>query len=162
MKKTLITISLFTSVMFNAHAGDQFFKWVDEKGVTHYSQSPPDDTTKLKTQTVNVSTRVPSDSANAITNLEKQRSAAKAKLDEDKKDSKEGVKKVGEKMAANDAPEQYKERCAKLKQDASALSDKGGRIRIQDEKGEVRTLSEEERTSKLDETNRSIKAFCEK
>lgn len=76
-------------------------------------------------------------------------------------ENKEGVTKVGKKAEANNAPEDYKDKCAKLKADLETLSDKAGRIKIQDEKGEVRTMSEEDRVKRLDSTQRQIKGFCE-
>jgi len=155
MKKQLLMISFLATLSASVQAAEQFYKWVDDKGVTHYSQSPPDDTTK--TQAVRVSTRLPVGSEAAISNLAKQR----AEVTKTQSENKEGVTKVGKKAEANNAPEDYKEKCAKLKADLETLSDKAGRIKIQDEKGEVRTMSEEDRVKRLDSTQRQIKGFCE-
>jgi hypothetical protein len=161
MNKKLITIALFAGFALSAQAEDQFFKWVDERGITHYSQSPPDDS-KIKAELVNVRTRIPMDSEAAISKLEKQRSDnAKAKSD-DKEDSKEGVRKTGDKAVVASSDNKYKEKCEKLRQDLQTMSDKAGRIKVQNDKGEVHTMTEEERLQRIDETQKQIKGFCEK
>lgn len=160
MNKQLITIVLLATFSLSAQAKEAFYKWVDDRGVTHYSQSPPEDNVKTKTkaETVTVSTHQPVGSEAAITNLEQKRSETI------KGQSKEGVKKTGAQSAADTkkAPDQYKEKCAQLRQDAKDLEEKGSRISVKDDKGEVRKLTEEEVMKRADETKRSIKAFCEK
>ena len=160
MNKQLITIVLLATFSLNTHAKEAFYKWVDDRGVTHYSQSPPDDNVKTKTkaETVTVSTHQPVGSEAAISNLEQKRS------DNIKEQSKEGVKKTGAKAASETkkAPDQYKEKCVQLRQDAKDLEEKGNRFSVKDEKGEVRKLNEEEVIKRADETKRSIKVFCEK
>jgi hypothetical protein len=161
MNKQLITIVLLATFSLSAQAKEDFYKWVDDKGVTHYSQSPPEDNVKTKTkaETVTVSTHQPVGSDAAISQLaEKRTEVAKAK-----ESGKEGVKKTGEKAApdVSKAPAQYKEKCAKLKQDAQSLVEKGNRILVKDEKGETHKLTEEEVNKRIDETKRNIKAYCE-
>jgi hypothetical protein len=158
MNKQLITISFLATVALGAYASEEYYKWIDERGVTHYSETPPDDTGKFKSQVISVSTRLPMGSEAAVSNLEKQRSDAA----KEKTQGKEGVTKVGKKADVSNAPDQYKEKCTQLKADLQTLSDKAGRIKIQDAKGEVHTMTEEERTQRIDENQRQIKAFCEK
>lgn len=143
----------------NTHASEAFYKWVDDKGVTHYSQSPPDESGKIKTQTINVSTHTPRGADEAISNLEKQR----AEKEKAKTESKEGVKKTGEKtkVDTSKAPNEYKEKCTQLKQNLALLTEKGGRVSVKDGKGDVHKLTEEEVAKQLDETKRGIKAYCE-
>ncbi len=162
MNKQLITIVLLATFSLSAQAKEAFYKWVDDRGVTHYSQSPPEDNVKTKTkaETVTVSTHQPVGSDAAITNLEQKRSEAV----KEKEIGKEGVTKTGTKSTKNasSAPDQYKEKCAILKQNAQYLTEKGGRVSVKDEKGVVRKLSAEEVAKQTDQTNREIKAFCEK
>lgn len=160
MNKQLITIVLLATFSLSTHAKENFYKWVDDRGVTHYSQSPPEDNVKTKTkaETVTVSTHQPVGSDAAISNLQQNRTEAVKEL------GKEGVKKTGAKAApdVSKAPNQYKEECARLKQEVQDLTEKGNRISVKDDKGEVRKLTEEEVTKRLDKTQRSIKALCEK
>ena len=160
MNKQLITIVLLATFSLNTHAKEAFYKWVDDRGVTHYSQSPPEDNVKTKTkaETITVSTHQPVGSDTAISNLEQKRSEAI------KEKSKEGVKKTGAKSTpdVSKAPNQYKEECARLKQEAQDLAEKGNRFSVKDEKGELRKLTEEEVNKRIDKTQRNIKALCEK
>ena len=162
MNKQLITIVLLASFSLSTHAKENFYKWVDDRGVTHYSQSPPEDNVKTKTkaETVTVSTHQPVGSDAAISNLEQKRSAAV----KEKELGKEGITKTGTKPTADTSkvPDQYKEKCAILKQNAQYLSEKGGRVSVKDEKGVVRKLSAEEVIKQTDQTKREIKAYCEK
>jgi ABC-type transporter MlaC component len=76
MNKKLITMTFLSVLMsaFNtAQAEDEYYKWVDERGVTHYSETQPDDS-KIKAERVNVSTYIPRGSEQAISNLQQQRS----------------------------------------------------------------------------------------
>ena len=160
MNKQLITIVLLATFSLGTHAKENFYKWVDDRGVTHYSQSPPDENskTKTKTETISVSTRLPVGSEAAVAKR------AETLEEKAKTESKEGVKKTGAKQApdTSKAPAQFKEKCEQYKKDAQDLADKGNRLSVKDEKGEVRRLTDEEIAKRLDETKRQIKAFCEK
>lgn len=156
MNKQLITIVLLATFSLGTHAKESFYKWVDDKGVTHYSQSPPDENGKIKSETISVSTRLPVGSEAAV--------AKRIETQQAKAESKEGVKKTGAKQApdTSKAPAQFKEKCEQYKKEAEDLADKGNRLSIKDEKGEVHKLTEEEVAKRLEETKRQVKAFCEK
>ena len=162
MNKKLITMT-FLSVLMAAstttQADDDYYKWVDARGVTHYSQSLPDDK-KIKAERVNVSRYIPRGSEQAINDLQQQRSE---KADA-KKENKEGVTKTGTKakVDVSKAPADYKEKCAPLKEDMSKLSGASSTIKIKDANGEVRKMTAEEIAKRTDETKRQLKAFsCE-
>lgn len=157
MNNKLITIALLAAFSSGIQAGDLYYKWVDERGITHYSQNPPDDNGKTKIEVINVSTRIPMGSDEAISKLEQQRSSAVKKTDED---SKEGVRKTGAQASAS-TNGKYKEQCERLRKDAQALEEKGGRIKVDDGKGGIHTMTEEERQERIADTQKQIKAFCE-
>lgn len=158
MNKQLITFVLLATFSLGTHAKENFYKWVDDRGVTHYSQSPPDENskTKTKTETISVSTRLPVGSEAAVAKrVETLEEKAKT-------ESKEGVKKTGAKQApdTSKAPAQYKEECAQYKKDAQDLADKGNRLSVKDEKGEIHRLTDEEIAKRLAKTEMQIKTFC--
>ena len=163
MNKKLITMT-FLSVLMAASTAtqasdDDYYKWVDARGVTHYSQSLPDDK-NIKAEKVNVSRYIPRGSEQAINNLQQQRSE---KADA-KKENKEGVTKTGAKakVDVSKAPADYKEKCATLKEDMTKLSGASSSIKIKDTNGEVRKMTAEEIAKRTDETKRQLKAFsCE-
>lgn len=160
-KLTITAFSLLISLSSFSHATDSVYKWIDDRGITHYAESPPDDkNTKVRAQILNINTYVPRDSAAAIQKLEQQRTE---KSEPTKKESKEGIKKTGEtaKVDTSKAKAEYKDRCAQYKKDLDALTSKGDNVRIQEASGEQRRMTAEEISKKTDETQRNIKAFCE-
>ena len=151
MKRQLITISFLSAFALNAGAGEDFYKWVDDKGVTHYSQSPPETTGKSAIQTINVRTRIPHDSAQAIADLEKKR-AALLKSKED------GEKKKGDDKTAATEKSLNKEKCPQWKQDVEVLQK--ANVSENDGKGNVKVMSEEDKKKRLEQTLKYIKDNC--
>lgn len=149
MKKTLTCLALACLVTAGPAFADKYFKWTDAKGVTHYSDAPPPPDA-ASTGEVKVTTRLPSDSESAVERLEKQRAetlknlnapataAAPAKVDKS----------------------QYTERCKQLRANLQTMQN-SGRVKEQDEKGETRVLTEEEKKQRMDDAERQIKAFCD-
>jgi hypothetical protein len=159
MNKKLITMTFFSVLMsaFNtAQAEDEYYKWVDERGVTHYSETQPDDS-KIKAERVNVSTYIPRGSEQAISNLQQQRSE-KA---ETKKENKEGVTKTGAKTDVSKAPAEYKEKCATLKEDLTKLSGASSSIKVKEANGDVRALTADEIAKRTESTKSQIKIYCQ-
>lgn len=156
MNKHLITISIFGLFAIAAEAGQDFYKWVDDRGITHYSQSPPESMNKdSKVETVNVRTRVPMGSEQAIADLEKKRAeAAKAREGDAKKDA-------GKQNAANvDAKQRElnKANCEQWKKDLDVLQ--RANVREDDGKGNVKTMTEEDKKKRLEQTQKNIKDYC--
>lgn len=133
----------------------QFYKWTDEQGVTHYSEEPPPKSAKNAAE-VKVQTRTPSGAAAAEENLQKQREAATKAMADANKDKKSPAPTPSDKADKS----QYAERCKQLKANLDTM-ESHGRVSEMDEKGEKRVLPEEEKTKRMDETKRQIKAFCE-
>lgn len=156
MNKHLITISILCSLAFSAQAGQDFYKWVDERGVTHYSQSPPEGMTKdSKVQTVNVRTRIPVDADQAIADLERKRA--------DSAKDREGASKVEsgkQKTQQADARqrEQNKANCEQWKKDIETLQKPN--IREDDGSGNVRVMTEEDKQKRLEQTQKYIQEYC--
>ena len=152
MKTQLITISFLSALALNAAAGEDFYKWVDDKGVTHYSQSPPETTGKSAIQTINVRTRIPHDSEQAIADLEKKRAdSLKGKDDAAKK------KGDGKSTAASEK-ELNKANCPQWKQDLDVLQKSN--VSEDDGKGNVKVMSEEDKKKRIELTQKYIKDYC--
>ena len=154
--KKLTTLALLGALLAAPAMAAQFYKWTDENGVTHYSEAPPPDSVKSSTA-IKVPSRQPSGAETATQNLQKQREAALKALDEA---GKKGASTANAPAAAKDNKEQYAERCKQLKANL-AVMENSGRVSEKDDKGEKRILTEEEKTKRLDDTRRQIKAFCE-
>lgn len=150
MKKLTIA-ALFGALLAAPVMAAQFYKWSDEQGVTHYSESPPPETAKGATE-VKVQTRTPSGSEAAVENLQKQREAATKSLTDAEK------KKTSASPVKTDKSE-YAERCKKLQANLATLEN-SGRVSEPDDKGEKRYLTDEEKNKRMDDTRRQIKAYC--
>lgn len=152
--KKLTTLALLGALLAAPAMAAQFYKWTDENGVTHYSETPPPDSVKSSTA-IKVPSRQPSGAETAAQNLQKQREAAIKALDEA---GKKGT--AATPGAAKDNKEQYAERCKQLKANL-AVMESSGRVSEKDDKGEKRILTEEEKAKRIEDTRRQIKAFCE-
>jgi len=134
-----------------AGAASKFYKWVDENGVTHYSQSPPPDGTS--SQEVRTSGKPSSDQADALKNLEATRNAA-AKARED------AARQKAEK-AANEPSEEEKEaqkkRCEQHRTNLATLKN-SPIVREKDpETGEMAVVDEDKRAEMVRQTEEALK-----
>ena len=141
-------------------AADQFYKWTDAQGVTHYSADPPPKSA-TSTSEVKVSTKVPSGSGEAASALEKQRADARKTADKaTAKDKDAKPDPAGKADAGKAPPAQYAEKCKTLQANLQAMQEHG-RVKMANDKGEVSILSDEEKQKQMDDTQRQIKAFCQ-
>lgn len=141
-------------------AAEQFYRWTDEQGVTHYSADPPPKTANNASE-VNVRTRLPSGSKNAVENLQKQRddSSKAAKSDKDSRAAASPAATAAPK-AAGKPPEKYAEKCKQLQVNLQTMQEHA-RVKVTDAKGENRVLSPEEKDSQQEDIQREIQAFCQ-
>lgn len=153
MKKLTIA-ALFGALLATPVMAAQYYKWIDDQGVTHYTETPPPETAKGATE-VKVQTRTPSGAEAAVENLQKQREAAtKSLTDAEKKKTPEKTSPSKADKAAN------AERCKKLQANL-VIMETNGRVSELDEKGEKRYLTEEEKTKRMDDARKQIKVLCE-
>ncbi|MES2917330.1 MAG: DUF4124 domain-containing protein [Pseudomonadota bacterium] len=158
MKKTIALASLLALALgIPAAEAAKFYKWTDEKGVTHYTIDPPP--AGARSSEVRIKTR-------SYSNAEEPGAAAA-----------KGTPATGQKAAPGKAagvkaeaakeqkpvpkgPEQYAEKCKNLRSNLQAMQEHA-QVRVQDAGGEARVLTDDEKNSRLDATQREIKAFCE-
>ena len=153
MKKLTIA-ALFGALLATPVMAAQYYKWIDDQGVTHYTETPPPETAKGATE-VKVQTRTPSGAEAAVENLQKQREAAtKSLTDAEKKKTPEKTSPSKADKAAN------AERCKKLQANL-VIMETNGRVSELVEKGEKRYLTEEEKTKRMDDARKQIKVLCE-
>ncbi len=113
----------------------KFYKWVDEQGVTHYTEKAPEGTNAT---TVRVGDTTSSDAEDEIKQLGERRAATEA----EKKKAAENAPKTPAAGAADERKRQQ-ENCDQHRKNMAVLQ-AGGRISTTDEKGERRYLSPEE------------------
>lgn len=154
MKTLTMTAALLGALFATPVLAAQYHKWTDENGLTHYSDTPPPVTAK-NTAEVKVQTKLPSGSATATEQLQKQREAASKNLSDQNKTTAQEAS-----TAAKVDKSEYAERCQQYKSNLEAM-ESHGRVTETDSKGEKRVLTDDEKNKRMDETRRQIKAFCE-
>lgn len=147
-------ISIFTIESSNAQS---FYKWTDEKGATHYTQTPPpQQNTKKTVQKVVISTHIPQDSANAIKNLNDQsQKNLKATADDEAAADKAKINSAADTERRN----KNSEVCKQIKAN-QALLKSGQRIRMLDNTGNRSYLTEEQRAAQINQQTVQIKNDC--
>lgn len=148
-----------------ASAG-QFYKWTDAQGTTHYTAEPPPASAN-GTSEVKVRTKLPSGSQDSAGTASKPKTDSKPVTGKagDAKAAPGDKKTAGDKSGGDKAdgsgkpPEQYAEKCKAMQTNLQALQEHA-RVKMTNDKGEVRVLSEEEKNNEIDATQREIKAFC--
>jgi hypothetical protein len=128
---------------------DEIYKWVDEEGVTHYSQQPP-----LSGDAARVGVDSPPDEE-----LERERQEMEATGERLKARREE--RREAERQAQTNASEreQREQRCADLRSSLSKLTE-NRRLLVPDGEGNVRRLPEEERQERVAERRRQIEEEC--
>jgi hypothetical protein len=126
------------------------YKWVDEKGVTQYSTTPPPG---KPAQEIKVQPEVTPGTEPESKGVPEQPTAptppgtdGEGKQPDDKQRAEQ--KAIGEKVC-----QELRDNLARLQQYA--------RIYEKDDKGEVTWLTEEQRQQRTEETQKQIKEFCE-
>lgn len=163
MKKTIALASLLALALGTsaAHAA-KFYKWTDEKGVTHYTVDPPPAGAKASELRIKSRTQADAESpADAAPGAKgKGTPAAAGKAAPGKENGKPAdAKKDAKKDDKANAPERYAEKCKNLRSNLQSMQEHA-RVKVQ-EGGEMRVLTEEEKSARLDATEREIRAYCE-
>ena len=146
MKRALILIGLaITWVASSAFAKD-YYKWVDDAGITRYAEQPPLGVKAEKVSTYGGSSTVYDPNA-AIANTEegKQEQAHKKEMADQ----------------AQQLEKQEKEKCDKVDAQLKTLKERG-RVRMVDKDGKERVLTPEEQAAKVLELEKYMKDTCGK
>lgn len=129
--------ALALAVAMVTPAGAAIYKWVDEKGVTHYGEKAPKDTA---TEQVKVSDTTSSDADSEIDRLNKKRADDEAAR---KKAAGEGPATATSTAAGEKSPAQAKEdACAQNRKNLENLRS-GKRVRVVGDDGQKRLLDDE-------------------
>lgn len=148
---TIAAVLTMGLVLAGPEAAAEVYKWVDEDGVTHYSQTPPD-----SDQADRVEVDAPKPPDDEIDRAQEELEAVAKENEERRKE-----RKKGEKEAAEEAEKQayLEKRCAELR---SSLEELKNNRRILTSEGEdgTRRMSEEERRKRVAERRKQIDKEC--
>jgi hypothetical protein len=151
LRALLVTLGLLGSaVAFQALAADAIYKWVDESGETHYSQTRPSGDYEVE---LVKGAPPPAD------NPEQVKQHLQRQVDEMTERNKEQNDVKKEAISEAEYQKLVKENCTNARNNLGAL-EQGGRKRYLTPEGEVVRLTEEERQSRIAEANKQIKEYC--
>lgn len=131
------------------HAAE-IYKWVDEDGVTHYSQRPPPSGDAAR-----IGVDRPPDKEIARERREMKQTGERI---EERREQRQEAEQQARKDA--DQREQREARCADLRSSLTKLT-RNRRLLIPDDEGNVRRMPEEERKERVAERRRQIEEQCE-
>lgn len=142
---------LFLSVLFaGTSSAQEYYKWMDDRGVTHYGSQPPaeyiDSATKIR-----VDSSTPSGKAAAQSKIDKREKQLTEKAPSESTTVAQQIEK--EQQEAN------KKNCEIYRKNITLIS-QNHRIREKNAEGEVVMLSEEEKQSRLKTAKDFIAEYC--
>ena len=147
MKAFLPWLLVLATLTSSAWAGN-FYRWVDEEGVTHYSESAPQGVNAEEVRTH----RAPP----SVTG----RQPAEGTSDETRDERRDGAQQSRNEDTA-DTDDEHSRNCEAHRANLELL-EASPRVRIEDpESGEMRYLDDDERQQMLDETRREIEEHCQ-
>lgn len=146
-----ITVALLAFGGTSAYAAKNYYKWVDENGVTHYSERKPHDRDAERISVATGRSAAPEASeASSNANSNAGNAASKASQGETPNTA----------VAANDAVDtKDPERCAAARQNLKVLQE-NARVRLKAEDGSFRFLDENEKAEKAREAQDAINEAC--
>lgn len=151
--KPLLFIILTTLIPATAHTG--IYKWTDEEGKTHYSQTRP--RTDIESEKLRIHGRKPQYSSDE--NIEDK----DVKKDAEKKDK--DKEKAKDEMADTTEPasklnkKQAKKACADARSRLARMQ-ATGRVRQRDAKGNITYLSDKQKQAAMKKERIIIKKYC--
>ena len=152
IQSIVTTALLFLTLLFTSAAqAKNYYKWVDERGVTHYGSTPPaaymDSATKI-----HVSSSTPSGKATAQTKIDARQKKLSEKPVVDNTNSME-------EQAQKEQEEANKKNCEVYRKNLILIG-QNHRIREKNAEGVVVMLSEEEKQSRIKTAKDFITEFC--
>jgi uncharacterized protein DUF4124 len=130
------------------------YKWVDEKGVTHYSESPPPGRKAQQIQTAPSSTPKPAEPASTWS--DKERDFKRRSIEREQAEAARKGKQADEQYQAA----LRKERCIAAQRTLRVLSEQRPVYRI-NEKGEREFIDDADRPGAIERAKQGIETYCQ-
>ncbi|TNE82317.1 MAG: DUF4124 domain-containing protein [Gammaproteobacteria bacterium] len=145
----IIGALLAMAICLPLHA-DKVYKWQDENGGWHYSEKPPAEAT---TETIKIKSSKPVD-----TDIDEEETPQGEEISTTQEEKKP-LKKSPEVLAVEKA--RKAEDCERAKRNLDTLTHRTRILYDDEEKGEQRYLTEEERQEWLKKSKDQVKEFCQ-
>lgn len=149
----LLASTLLVVLTGHASAGNEFYKWTDKDGVTHYTESPPPDgvsATEVRTRDT-----TSSDQEKALERLQERREAADKARSAAAKREAEAAREEAEPEAV------AKERCEQYRENLEILRTKPV-VRSKDPETGEETILDAEQREKMIKDAEEVLRNCEK
>jgi hypothetical protein len=145
----IVTGSLLLSLSVSTMASE-VYKWVDAQGVTHFGSQPPQGQ-----EATQINTTLPPPKAPTSEGLPAPEDLPP--LDSAEPDQEAIDEKVRQEVAAKEA--ERRKYCETVRTNLSQLQN-NPRVRVAEENGEMRRLTEEERQERIEEAQQAIAEHC--
>ena len=146
MRRTIFMGSLLLALAPTVMAA-QVYKWVDAQGVTHFGAQPPEGT---NASAVNTNTAPPKSNFP----LPPPKPVATPPVDEKQKAVDDKVKQDVAQQEATRA-----QNCSQARENVAQLKN-NPRVRVKEENGEYRRITEEERQARIVENEKAVQENC--
>ena len=148
-RRTLIALAVALAAALPAHA---IYKWVDEKGVTHFSDDPPPD--GKKAQKIEPKVTPPSSDVRRTDNWkEREIEQRKKRIEQDQTDEYRKAK-------AQNAAAERKYRCNYARRELNTL-EKQIPVYTLNDKGERVYMEDKDRPAEIAEWKRAVAQYCD-
>ncbi len=142
-KSTLLTLGICLFLLSTPSHAAKFYKWTDENGNIHFGDKAPD---KSDAESVHINSRAPKPSGKAPAKFgQDDVDEAKEKQAKAEKDAKEAARR--------------KTQCDAIRNNMRTLNS-GVRVAELDDSGERRFIDDDERASRVKETQAKLDKFC--
>jgi len=150
IRTTPIMVALITGCLLSGTASAaKFYRWTDEQGATHYTQTPPPE--GVETREVRTQGTASSDQPRALERLEQQRQSAQQERQRASQDAQEAER------VRNNPEEVTKERCEQHRQNLEQLQNKTAVSTKDPVTGETKPLDDSAREQMLSNTLEALK-----
>lgn len=146
---TVIAAIFGTLLCLSTPAMAKLYKWVDENGITQYTETPP---AKGDFNQVKPPPKPAVDPQKAQDEMDKRLESYQQRRDDAARDKAEADKNAAEKA-------EKAAKCNKARDNLAYLQSHA-RIRVTDKDGNVALLGEEKHQEKIKQANDAIKAYC--
>jgi len=151
--RRIVLPALLAASLCLAAAAEGIYKWVDEKGVTHYSESPPDEASGKKATKVDIKASGPADAGKPYDWKAKELDSRTQSV---QKNQEERAKAEAEAKATSER----KQMCQQAMRQVSfyqqqvpvyTLNDKGERVYVEDD----------DRAKKIEDAQARMRQYCD-
>ena len=147
----ILQVAIAACIAIALPAFGEMYKWVDEKGVTHYSETPPPDG---KAQKIEVKPAQPTEAPRAKSEDWKQREFEFRQRRLEKELADEKARKGEERDAAS-----RKDRCLRAQRSLDLLRREVPIYEV-NERGERVYLEDKDRAAELEKARKAIDTYC--